>query len=274
MATQLGVISPVTGILLVAALVAAMRNFWPLGRKERYLVCFSGIPLVGVGVLSLTQRVEPNWAAAFYPSALVLVAGVAVGKVKLASWPAIHEVALRKAVVVGVVTVVLTYLLPFGCGLEGTKLDPAVRLRGWRELGESVARRGESFPRPQQTFVVVAAGRAPASELAFYMPQQPQVYLWSQEPGVNSQYDLWGGPVDKEGWDALIVTNSQQQVPAHLASSFQSIEDRGLVEVEVGHGRRHSFRLWRGEALENWPGKASPIARRKPPRGSAETVTR
>jgi undecaprenyl-diphosphatase len=260
-ATQVGVMSPITGVLVVAILVAGLRRFWPLGRKERYLLCFSGVPLMGVVVLSFMQRVEPNWAAVFYPSAVVLLAGVVVGRVELPCWPAIHEVAARRAVVVGVLSVVLTYVVAFGCGIQGTKLDPAVRLRGWKQLGESIAQRGDSFPRPGQTFVVVTAGRAPASELAFYMPQQPRVYLWSPAPGVSSQYDLWGGPEDKSGWDALIVTPAQGKVPPDLASAFDFVENRGLVNVEVGAGRQHSFRVWRGAVLDQWPGKSPHIAR-------------
>ncbi len=251
--SQFGVVSPVTCFLLWSVMAAALRAFFRLGRKERYLLCFSALPMAGVLVLSLTQRIEPNWPAAFYPSAVVLLAACGTGGVQLKVWPRIRPNDLLRAVVVGIVFVSAMYLFVFGMGLQGSKLDIAVRLRGWHRLGESVALRRAELPRLQKTFVLVTAGRAVASELAFYLPDQPRVFLWTPGPKIDSQYDLWGGPKGMRGWDALIVTAPHTQFPSALAAAFERIEDRGLVDVPIGADRRHTYRIWHGAGFRAWP---------------------
>jgi 4-amino-4-deoxy-L-arabinose transferase-like glycosyltransferase len=252
---QFGVFSPVTCFLILTVTAVAMATFWRFGRKERYLLCFSGPPLAGVFALSLMQRVEPNWPAVFYLPTIVLLVGQGLGHLDLRLWPKVDAAALRRAVVVGWVAVAATYLLAAGLGLQGTKLDAAVRLRGWRQLADAVSQRCAVLSSPGRTFLVVAAGRALASELAFYMPDQPRVYLWTPGDKIISQYDLWGGPKDKAGFDAIIVTPRDAAAPAELSAAFDRIEDCGLVEVPIGAGRSHGYRLWRGIRFSNWPDK-------------------
>ena len=223
--------------------------------KINILLCFSALPMAGVCVLSLTQRIEPNWPAAFYPAAVVLLAGCGTGGIELKVWPRIRPNDLMRAVVVGIVFVSAAYLFAFEIGLQGSKLDIAVRLRGWQRLGETVAQRWAELPRLQRTFVVVTAGRAVASELAFYLPDQPRVFLWTPGPKIDSQYDLWGGPKGMRGWDALIVTAPHTQFPSALAAAFERIEDRGLVDVPIGAGRRHTYRIWHGVGFRAWPSR-------------------
>jgi hypothetical protein len=163
------------------------------------------------------------------------------------------ERKLRQAFVVGAVCAVVAYILPFGLGLEGTKLDPAVRLRGWQRLGLEVGDKFAEMPNPDETFVLVTTGRTAASELAFYMPQQPRVYLWNSTGDVHSQYDVWGGPVGKQGWDAMIVTHAEAQPPADVYDAFGAVEPCVDVCVPVGAARTHAYRLWRGVDFLGWP---------------------
>jgi len=89
--------------------------------------------------------------------------------------------------------------------------------------------------------------------LAFYLPDQPRVFLWTPGSKIDSQYDLWGGQKGKGGWDALIVTAAHTQFPSALAAAFARIEDRGLVDVPIGAGRRHNYRIWHGVGFRAWP---------------------
>jgi undecaprenyl-diphosphatase len=258
--SQFGVFSPVTCFLVLAVLVAAFAALRNLGRKERYLLCFSGLPLSGVFVLSLTQRVEPNWPAAFYPAAIVMLVGWALEKVDLPFLVPLRRNALVRCVVVGGVFAVGTHAVAFGLGLQGSKLDPAVRLRGWQQLAEEVGERYARLPQTERTFVAVTAGRAVAAELAFYMPQQPRVFLYNADGEIDSQYDLWGGPQGREGWDALLVTPVEKQAPPELAAAFAELNDLGTVEIPIGSGRCHTFRLWLGRELHQWPEPPTMVA--------------
>jgi len=199
------------------------------------------------------RRVEPNWPAPFYTTALVLTVGMALQRFAPAVRLRVTESQLRRAVTVGALAAALAYLLPFGLGLQGTPLDPAVRLRGWRECGTTVAQQFAALPVPQRSFVLVTAGRAVASELAFYMPHQPRVYLWTAGGAVLSQYDIWDGPSDKRDWDALIVTPAGTAAPSELQAAFVRVEDRGEIDVPISARRHHRYHLWRGVELRRWP---------------------
>jgi len=250
---QLGVVSPVTFFLLLAVLWAAVKAIPRLERKERYLFTFSGLPLIAFLVLSLIQRVEPNWPAAFYLAAIVLTVGVALKKVDLPVLPEVHESSVVLAVAIGATFVAVTYLVPFGFGLEGSNLDLAVRLRGWRQLGETVGGRIALLPKPDETFVMVTEGRALASELAFYLPNQPRVYLWTPGTEAQSQYDIWGGPRNNAGWDALIVTKVGYRVPTGISRLFERVSALGQVEVSIGAGRQHAYHVWHGVKFTSRP---------------------
>ncbi|MCO6454895.1 MAG: glycosyltransferase family 39 protein [Pirellulaceae bacterium] len=261
LATQVGVVSPLAWVLAIGVLGMAGWSFPRLPRRERFLLCFSGLPLAGVLLLSLRQRVEPNWPAAFYPAAIVLLVAWLRGHVALVQPACERPRLLRRVAVVGAVCSLLVYLMPFtlnALGLQGTRWDAAVRMRGWSELGQVVGeqlellRAGES-ERPavagHEPLVLVTTGRAVASELAFYLPTQPRVYLWNGSGRVTSQYDIWGGPRSGDGADALIVTHPDGQPPAAVLEAFARVEPLETVRVEIGNGRRHEFRLWHGTAL-------------------------
>jgi len=251
---QAGVISPVTWWLVMTVLAAGLLSWRRLERHERYLLAFSGVPLAGVLLLSLKQRIEPNWPAPFYPAAMVLAAGWIVRGKQLGRWRAPPARALPRAAWVGAVCVVVAYLAPFGWGLQGTKFDPVVRLRGWRELGAAVEARFDELPRAERSFVLVYGNRAWASELAFYMPRQPEVFMYSPGGRPTSQYDIWGGPAGKSGWDALIVTPPGDGPPPQVVGAFRRLEPAGEVNIAIGAGRAHHCQLWRGVDYLAWPG--------------------
>jgi hypothetical protein len=126
-------------------------------------------------------------------------------------------------------------------------------LRGWSQLGSEVGRRFERLPRPDRALLVVTTGRAAGSELAFYMPQHPRVYVWNPSKHIGSQYDIWGGPTDKQAWDAMIVTAVDAEPPPALTAAFRSVRPMETITVPIGNGRAHRFQLWQAETLIRWP---------------------
>jgi len=252
---QLGVITPVTFFLMAVVGVLGLSQFHRLGRKERYLLCCGPLPLVFVLLLSLKQHLELNWPAPFFGTGLILVAAWALGKFSLSWSPFTPRVGrLYHAAIVGGVFVAATYLMPFALqwsGMSGSKLDVVVRMRGWQELGQLVSETLDDH-KAQQPIMIVAEKRSTASELAFYLPSQPQVHVWSGHDLILSQYDLWGGPSDRVSHDIVLVTGSSDPVPPALANAFTKVTRLEQVEVEVGSKRKHSVTLWRGEGFRGW----------------------
>jgi hypothetical protein len=103
-------------------------------------------------------------------------------------------------------------------------LNPAHRLKGWEDIGERMGQVAEQrFADPKRVFFMSDVYDITAS-LAFYLPGQPRTYcLWWDGRRMN-QYDLWGGPQDKLGWDALLVLKGDAAgMPPVLSEMFQSV---------------------------------------------------
>jgi len=280
LAGQMGVVSPILWIqaatLMVAGSVALARrgrrdeqaeekaqdedHRRTPGRAELYLLCFSALPLAGVIALSFKQRIEPNWPAAFYPAAFVLLAGWASGHFRTPGvadrWRRWFTPGVALALLCSVAAYSLPYALP-AMNLHGRPFDPTGRLRGWSDLGAEVEAVVDRFPERQRTFILSAHGRALAAELAFYMPSHPRTFCWNDTDHIRSQYDLWPGPESRALWHAAIVAPLDRPLPESLVRRFEELEPRDEVIIELGNGRRLAYRVWRGVAFQPAPGEIS-----------------
>ncbi len=266
MGSQLGVISPITCFLSFVVgigAVACFRDFILRSRADdagslqfkraAALLVFSGtVLLLLVTLLSLKQRVNANWPAPFYIAPMILVAAWYGGHVSIPGIDRLRKLVMP-GVVIGAVMAMLLYLLPIvipATGLQGSSVDPLVRLRGWRMLATQVDMVKNSLPMPEKTFVI-ARRRQTVSELAFYLPGNPVVYRWEGHRGrVTSQYELWPGPDDKAGWDALIVMDAEKALPDDLPSYFREFKSLSSVSIPLGNGRYRCFNLFFGRGFD------------------------
>lgn len=263
--SQFVLLSPLVCGLVVLVCCGLIPKWRQLDRRERFLLCFGGVPMVAVTALSLCQRVQPNWPAALHLTSLVLLAAWGCRALPNSSIIDRGRVLFRPAVACGAVMSLLVALVPLivpASPWAGTSVDPTSRLRGWRELGMEADRMLQDFPHSSDTLVIASTARGPVSELAFYLPSHPRVYRWNSRGVVTSQHDVWGGPTSGGGRDALIVTQESAAVPARLAAAFESVEERGRIVIPLGPDRTRAFRVWRGVKLREWPRQ----------RGDVETV--
>ena len=126
LASQLGVVSPVTVVVFGAVGALALRRWRRLTRPVLFLVCFGVVPLSCVIVLSLTRRVMPNWPAPFYAGGLVLTAAWLADRVDVGELPrSLHWLfpsrsrLLRRSVWCGVACVAIAGPEPLGRSLAG-----------------------------------------------------------------------------------------------------------------------------------------------------------
>lgn len=255
LASQIGILSPVICCQLVFVTTGLLAGLPGLQRRERFLLCFGAVPFAGVVILSFFQRVQPNWPAALHLTSILLLAAWSCGEISLPRWNWIRPWVPTGILVGGAMSIVVT-LVPFvvpATSLAGSRLDPTGRLRGWRDVGEQVAAKLQSIPQSQGLMVIAATSRGPVSELAYYLPGKPRVYRWNTGGIVDSQHDLWGGPKNGRGHDALIVTDAVAEVPDQLAGAFTSVEDLGEITVPLGPNKSRQFRVWRGRCLQAWP---------------------
>jgi len=263
--SQLGIVTP---LLFLLTVVVSSCFAWMLGRRitrrrlgkglfdrTLFLLVTGLLPLAAVFLLGFKQRINANWPAPFYLSLAVLLTAWAFGKAACRSRLDRLRVLYQPAVILGLFLVATLYLLPFLLGafnLEGSKIDPTVRLRGWKQLGTEASRILDEFPSPEKTFVV-ARRRQTVSELAFYMSGRPRVYRWNgTKRNITTQYELWPGPEDKKGWDALIIIEKGRYMSPDFISCFKEVKFVRQIDIPLGRGAGRSFMAYRGVEMRHW----------------------
>lgn len=259
-AVQALVYSPITYAALLVVVFLAFKHWRSLDRRARYLLLCSGPALVAFFGLSLRQKINPNWPAVFYVPAFILLAAWVQGGLPFTARPFWKTWSLR----VGGALVVIAHLfllVVFLTDLKGHK--KLNEMRGWTETGIQAGKFLDQVPRPEHTFVMTTGYRYDAAQLAFTMPQHPQLYRWERSGKVLSQYEVWPGPEERLGDDALIFKNSGdkpgEMFPA-LTKHFESLERLGRVEVNLGKDNTRAYDVFLGRKLLSWdkPGVSQP----------------
>ncbi|MCB1242458.1 MAG: ArnT family glycosyltransferase [Verrucomicrobiales bacterium] len=264
LAYQLGaVLSPLLWLLVMAIAALGTWRWKQLDDRERFLWCFSAPALLLMYVMALRQTMLPNWAAVYYVAPCVWIGGWYAGKSNVLAAPG-WRALWKPGISVGLVLMLSFFLLLPGIawvGKAGDKqLDPASRVRGWREVGRQAGEFLAQVPRPEQTVVIALGHRYNASELAFYMPGQPRVYRWHRFLEVESQYELWPDPVaeGKKGWDALIFLDGRDtKLMYRFETKFADLKRLGEIEVKPGPQMERYYQVFLGR-LTSWPKGAPP----------------
>jgi undecaprenyl-diphosphatase len=255
--SQLGLVSPLTWILIIGLSWICLIRFRRINRMAQCLLLFSAIPVFLMLILSLRQQVHGNWSAPFYLSAAVLLATWGIGDDGglvniLPKWRRLF----KPAIYLGMAMVVLTYGLALyvpGSSYGGSVIDPTYRIRGWKEMGQVVNEIKQRVPEPART-LVMSTNRQFTSELAFYLPEQPRVFLYPRYPyKVDNQYDIWGGPLDRLGWNALIVTDADHSLPDGIEQAFMEFKKYDEVIISLGPYRERHLIIYYGRDLRSWP---------------------
>jgi undecaprenyl-diphosphatase len=242
--SQLGAISP---LLFPATIVGVIRGCYLRDRvcRDRFLVLamFSGPVLSFFFLWSVYHKVQGNWAAVAYVTAVIaLAAWWDESMDKKAATRGGRVMSMFPLLLLpGVFTVVIAHfpavLNQIGIDLP-PRLDLTRRLQGWQELGLATGAllqsRGHSGPfLMSDTYQI-------ASELAFYVPGQPRVYNVNLGRRMN-QYDIWGGLDALKDKDGFFVTRGDVDVPTALVQMCRTVRK---VKVVTSYHRGHKAQVF------------------------------
>jgi hypothetical protein len=207
-------------------------------------------------VLSFATKVQANWAAHAYFTAAVAAAGWAE------TWPVwgrrrhvtrrLNGLLLASIILPAVLLPVAFFpelLGPFGIRVPAALDLVGQRLRGWPELGRAV---GEVMPSTPNTPFLLSDRYQIASELAFYVEAQPQVFNVNLGRRMN-QYDVWGGWNTLKGRDGLFVTAGSGHPPGELESAFHQVERVKVVPIVYRGQHLREFSIYLGRDFRGFP---------------------
>jgi hypothetical protein len=242
--------------LLIALAFSLLFQFRHQSRQVRYLLCFSLLGLIGFFLMSFKKSINPNWPAVFYPAAMILLAAWGRNVISSGRLDGLRRL-FNPAWKFGAFLLVIGYCLPFATQtvFDMGRKDPSWRIRGWQNTGKVSGEILKQQPRPEETFIL-GLERKHSAEAAFYMQGNPRTYHWPGDPPlVGSQYEVWSPPLDKFGWDALILADGGQPLPTDMAKHFDRLVPLGTREIEAGGNLRRKMDYYRGENLHSWPQK-------------------
>jgi undecaprenyl-diphosphatase len=236
---QIGVVTPVMLIMLLLSLYALCGSRQAI--QYRFIAYFS-VPVLAFFLFkSLQGKVQGNWAMPGYVTAIIALCRLTF---KSGEWSGGVPRYWRR----GFAAAVLTAFLATSVGLFlhefklPPKLDPASRLRGWREIGVEISKIKSSME-AQGHVLIFSDKYQVASELAFYVEGHPRTFCINDGRRMN-QYDLWPGMNEEAetlrradnqpgGRDPLrrpingiMVRDGDKGVPEAVEGAFESIERR------------------------------------------------
>jgi 4-amino-4-deoxy-L-arabinose transferase-like glycosyltransferase len=215
---ELGVISPLFLIGIVVAVVGLWRTQSDQPRVKHLLSQFLPIQIMYL-ILSFNGLVEPNWIAPTLITGIVML--VVFWRQVIAKSPKWRWAPVWGLGVAFVITLYLHCAVFIRPPLP-MKYDLLGRGEGWADFGQHVQQLRGRF-RPN---LLIANHYSPASQLQFYLPDHPFIYL-PPAPYGTTQYTLWPGYEVKPGTRALYVCDGKGLLPDKVKDAF---DDSQLVD--------------------------------------------
>jgi hypothetical protein len=211
--SQFGIFAGVLFVLLVMALIEALRDVKKMHDPVQravwdFLICITLPIFILYFLLSFWNKVEPNWPAGGYFTAMILFAGVAT---RWWNQPLPKRRAARAWIIAGIawgfsllvfaenvqrLYPLLAKIDPTGKHFPAKKFDPAFRLHALKVRGQAIEKVRLSMWNGHGPLPLVMDDRwDTSSSLCFYLPGHPFVFcLQSRMNGKLCQFDLWPGP--------------------------------------------------------------------------------
>jgi undecaprenyl-diphosphatase len=242
-AGQAGVVTP---LLFLAALWAMVRGALQ-GFRERnpglLLLFWTSAPVfLFFAYSSLRSKVEANWPALAYFSAVVLLAGIVAAR-----WPDWRrgKRAVAWAVALSALTVTAAaHLQPlYPLVPISPRKDPTSQLRGWRALGEHLQQTVRAADTGKGVFILASRHQF-VGEAMFYTQGKIPVYQWDAPLRINNLSPRNSPP---PGSAAIYFDEGGNSLPPKVAALFLTCERLEPLVVKRGELPVRTHPLWKCE---------------------------
>ena len=219
-AGQAGLASP---LIFLGILWAMGKSAWTgFRRKEGHLLLLfwtSAPILLFFAYTSLRSRVEGNWPALAYFSALAAMAGLV--NEEWSRWGKGKRIYSWAAVLIGLLFTVLAHLQPLHAVIPvEARDDPTSQLRGWRALGDRIEAVAQTLDPAKGIFLLTPRHQL-VGEGMFYTRAKFPVYQWDAPNRINNLSPRNSPPAGSQG---IFFTEGGNELPRGLETLFESCE--------------------------------------------------
>ena len=278
--SQVGIAAGIMFVLLVLAAIDAIlisrRHDDPQVTAPWCFLLSLALPIFGFYfVLSFWSKVQPNWPAAGYFTAMIILAGIATRRWNQPEKNRAYRRWLVAAVAVGFALFVFgentQRLYPLAAKWDSNgrwppqKWDPAARLHGLKARGAAIQRVRRSMGRQDGHWPLVISNRwDTASSLSFYLPGHPFVFcIESLGGGPKTQFNLWPGldqinprtgKLRYQGRNAVLTGAFSSGVLKHwIQPAFRRMGHARLIPVYYRGVRMKTLVVWRCYGFKGFP---------------------
>lgn len=238
--SQMGLVSP----LIYVGIIYAVFKIGKEGLKNRdsvslALLCWSVLILLFFTLVSFKYWVKINWVVPGYVSAILVLVVIYFKKSEVKKS---FKVWGLTSVLISFIFSALGYLSPF----LPTGIGKGESLSGWKELAQKIDQVKQEMIKKGETIIIGYEYKV-ASELAFYLPERPEVYSnnFVGRPGLA--YDFWSNPEDFKGKNAILVYDKRNRfkTPENLPKLFKRVERPEIFSVYKKGNKVTDFYIFR-----------------------------
>lgn len=240
-AGQAGLVSPLLFLAFLWAMGKSANQGFRRGEKHWLLLFWTSAPvLLFFAYTSLRSKVEANWPAPAYFSAVVALSGFAVQ-----GWAGWGKGKRAFAWVAGLTALLFTFLAHLqavhGVIPMPAHRDPTSQLHGWRALGDRIKEVAQSLDPAKGIFLLTPRHQL-VGEGMFYTQGKIPVYQWDAPNRINHLSPLNSPPVGSQG---IFFTEGGNELPRGLEALFESCEKLEPFVVRRNSGVVRTHPIWK-----------------------------
>jgi 4-amino-4-deoxy-L-arabinose transferase-like glycosyltransferase len=238
---QAGVVTPLIFLALIWAMVRSASAGFRNQKHNLLLLFWTSAPiLLFFSCTSLRTKVEANWPALAYFSALVALAGIASEE-----WPEWKKARKAFAWVTALSALLITLVVHiqpvYPVVPVAAKRDPTSQLYGWRSLGEKIKEVARSLDPGKEIFLLTPRHQL-VGEGMFYTQTKFPVYQWDAPQRINHLSVIHVPPI---GSQAIFFTEEGDTLPKGLASRFNSCQRLETLVIRRNSSLVRTHPIWK-----------------------------
>jgi 4-amino-4-deoxy-L-arabinose transferase-like glycosyltransferase len=238
---QAAVVSPLMFIALLWAMVRSGLAGYRFNKEHLLLLFWTSAPiLLFFAYSSLRSKVEANWPALAYFSAVVALAGISTEE--WPGWKKGRRMYSWASILTAFLFTFIAHLQPIHAIVPiPAHRDPTSQLQGWGALGERIREIARSMD-PSKGIFLLTPNHQLVGEGMFYTQRRIPAYQWEAPHRINHLSPINSPPV---GSQSIFLMEGGVELPKGLEPLFESCEKLEPIVIRRDSSLVRTHPIWK-----------------------------